>query len=97
MFVRRPTKWPGFEVKQTGDRVVRGESTAAEVAPRMVSLAKQLQPQQALQVTGLPAARADTVRSEVLEALGAGYAWSAAGGGAAEVVTVTITRSPIPN
>ena len=91
VFVRRPPEIAGFEVKAVIGSSV-GSLPPAEVVPRMLSLAKNLQPGQALEVTGVPATRADAVRSEVLEALGAGYTWSATPP-RAESVTATIARA----
>ncbi len=92
VFVRRPAEAAGFEVKPVVGSSV-GSLPPPEVVPRIVSLAEQLRPGQVLQVTGVRAASGDAIRLEVLEALGAGYTWSASPP-MAETITATVTRVP---
>ncbi len=97
VFVHRPLAVAGFEIKPLIGSSV-GSLPATEVVPRMVSLAQQLQHEQRLQVTGVAAADVEAIRQQVVQALGAGYTWTAEEDdahvqGDARGVTVTIAAA----
>jgi len=85
IFVHRPHGVASFPIKPVVGAEV-GPLPAAERAPRIVSLAQQLEAGQTLEVSGLPPAEAESVAAAVRERLGQTVSWEPQPPGAKGVV-----------